>query len=141
MCLLKSFEKGNEYKDIISNTIYILSFNENSVGWFKYIKGVLSAVYVQENSLFFKFGNYCVNVFDIIECSVTYIDDNYSSFTLYDVNRLKINFCYKHNKELYAIEPFDYIDEEDYDWGIFLCNIINDKERTMNIIQNIIKTR
>ncbi len=47
-----------------------------------------------------------------------------------------MNFVYNSNKELifpeYDLTPF--VEEEDFDWGLFLKNIVNDKARQKIII-------
>lgn len=136
MKLLKSFDKGNNYYDTDADTFCIMGYNEKNIGWFKVVGEEISAIYFENNQLFFKLGDYNINIYDIVECFFVNIDNDKAIFTLYDKDEFKLNFCYEYKKDFSTLDPFDYIDDEDYNWGAFICNIVNSKERVQNIIQS-----
>ena len=69
--------------------------------------------------------------------TVEKLADNKKKFSLFFNNDEIDRFEYIFSDELLNLSPFEYIDEEDFDWGFFLSEIINNPDRQRRLIDNI----
>ncbi|MNL72093.1 hypothetical protein D3C87_1973470 [compost metagenome] len=52
-------------------------------------------------------------------------------------NDICVRFTYPLPDLRVNVSPFEYIDEEDFNWGEFIAKVINDQERKRNFIANL----
>lgn len=101
------------------------------------MKGVVTVLFVNEGDLFFQFDHKTIKITESINVELNEIDEKISMFKIIVSKGVKYELPYEVDKELFGIEPFDYIEEEEFDWGLFLANIINDKKRKELIISSL----
>jgi hypothetical protein len=130
MKLLINFDKTKEYLDIQKHEIHLFDTLQPTIGLYKKLNSGLSAIYVEDNKLFILWNGWNYEVTD--SCNVKFENEekpNQKTFQYYDVNTLLFKFTYEIKISVSNISPFEYIDEDDSDWGMFVANIINDKKR------------
>jgi hypothetical protein len=132
---LQSFCKATECLDL--NTLETVSKKKDirTVGWYNYLDNVFSALYFNQNVFFVRFGSLSIRVDEGVAAVVKKSDGKYQ-FDLYRNDHLELSFKYSINSQSIPHE-FDFTpfaQKEDFDWGLFICNIINNKSRRSNII-------
>lgn len=135
--LLKSFENANEYLILENMERTIRPVGQKSVGWYKIVGGHPRTLVVQDSKLFLTYKDKKVSIDANTMSKTSEIGENLSSFELIKTGNTQISFTYEHDKSLISVEPFDYIDAEDFDWGLFLSNIINNKSRKAALIERL----
>lgn len=137
MELLKNFDSANEYLDLDSNKIIKCLSEVKINGWYKIIDNAPSALLVSANRLYFIWDSnkHLVTDSTYIKIDKSKILNN--NLKLYEIETLIFQFNYDADENYSNLSPFEYIDDEDFDWGLFVSNIINDTERKNNFIKNI----
>ena len=89
----------------------------------------LIAVFAKNNKMYFQYGESIIEIND--DCNVLHkeLTKEQREFRFYKKGELLFSNKYIVDLSLYGIQPFDYIEEEDFDWGLLMSNLINDKER------------
>jgi hypothetical protein len=137
MSIIQSFSNFDEYLD--DRKVPIESKNISHITWgrFESIGSIMTVLFVLEQCFFFSIEN---EFFKISDSTTAFVEDvNVQSrlFKLFNDGLVVTEFIYEIDKTLFDIQPFDYLDEEDFDWGMFLCNIINNKDRQRRILVNV----
>lgn len=57
-------------------------------------------------------------------------------FYLYDGTSMITKFIYPVEPSYNQLSPFEYLDDDEFDWGLFLLNIINNPLRKIEFINN-----
>ena len=138
--LLRNFDFAIKYFDYKSKAELEETSNPKINGWYKYINGVLSALLVIDNNLYFLYGD---DRFLIVESNRVLLQEktkDRNSFILFDGNNELVKFSYSLVDLQINISPFEYIDEDDFKWGSFIEKIINDKERQSNFVMNLMES-
>lgn len=136
MTLLQSFDDYNQFLNLDTEVVLSIDSDCDSIGWYKIIDGKVSAIYVKEGNLFLRFGGENISLDDNKHSRTETMDASSKIFELIDENQnVILRFRYIADTEMSGVAPFDYIDQEDFDWGLFLLNIINNKERKINFIE------
>lgn len=138
--LLRNFDFAKKYFDCNSKTELEETLNPKINGWYKYINGVLSALLVIDNNLYFLYGE---DRFLIIESNRVLLKGKSKTeieFVLVNGNNELIRFPYSLSDIQLNSSPFEYIDENDYKWENFIQEIINDKERQSNFVLNLMES-
>ena len=131
--MLQSFDSATKFLDL--NTLIVKNEgNPVTIGWYKIVNGMICAFYVRNNNLMLKYGENDFLISSSSKAKSILINDNFYAFRLFEESKVIFEFLYEANKSLFNLEPFDYLDEEDFDWGLFLSNIINDPERKERIL-------
>ena len=141
MILLRNFDDVSMYFNL-ELKINIQNSSISSVnGIYKLIDNELSALLVLDYKLYF-----------VLEDEIKLIDDTFSvnvENSDYDNNKivkffsneiLVFQFSYAPPNEFLNTSPFEYIEEEDFNWGMFIENIINNKHRKLTFIRNLMKS-
>jgi hypothetical protein len=145
MKLLKNILKWDSYFDIESNEEIINSNYLPIIGWFTYIDGNMSKLYVENGELYFSYIDFLLHIkkcYFVRLKELKQLDDHTISkvFSLFEKRLFKKDkklLEFEYTAEVnYNIPPFDYIDDEDSDWGLFVANIINSTERKKNLLKN-----
>ena len=135
--LLKSFDQVGKYYDILSSKIVSSNEERKSVGWFKMINRSMSALYVENQNIVYYFNKQTWIINPAHKAVTKIIKDHKKSFSLLVGHSIAHKFVYIFDDKLMSVMPFGYIDEEDFDWGLFLSQIINDQERQNRIINQL----
>lgn len=143
MNFLKNFKKCNLYIDIESNRRFINDSNLSCIGLFEEIGNNLSQLYVKDSNLYFSIKDELQLIDDRVFSklkTISQINKNVirRRFSLLSKNKIfkdQLLLTFEYYAEIgYNTPPFDYIDTEDSDWGLFVQNIINNKRRKENFI-------
>lgn len=137
--LLRNFDIAVKYFDYISNYEVENHSTPKICGWYKFIDGQISALLVNENKLYFRYG---VNTYLISrshKVTINKINNNESKFSLVDGNRVIAMFNYLNPVPFLNLPPFDFINQADQDWGMFLEKILNNEERKRNFVLNLME--
>lgn len=136
---LQSFDSAKEYISLSTGIKYLKSKDVKTKGWFKYIDNVLSALFFENNDFFILYNDIKVQINDNIRASILRGNDKYI-FQLFDGNNddLLLQFYYSFDEQLFSLSSVtsSFVEEEDFNWGLFLVNIINDENRRSRIIMN-----
>ena len=140
--LLRNFDFATKYFDYESKT----EFEENSSpkinGWYKFINGLLSALLVTDNNLYFLYGEDKFLITDSCGVLLKEKSKKENEFVLVNGNNELVRFSYSLPDPKLNASPFEYIDEDDFKWEGFIAKIINDKERRQrNFVMNLMECR
>jgi len=133
--VLQSFDRNKEYLELDTRQIFETSEEVLVCGWYKWLDKILTAIYVMDNDVYFLNDDKSILLESSILPSVDEIDGSSAIFMLYQHNKIITEFKYDFDKSLHGVAPFDWFDEEDFDWGMFLKRLISDKERQKRIIE------
>jgi hypothetical protein len=135
MMLLKNFEIDRLYFDLETRDQYLQDAVHKISGWYKFINNTFSALFVFENKLYFQLDNEKYSIED--NHSIILENNEYSNtktVKVYGDDTIVLQFVYDVLKENFNVSPFEYIDSEDFDWGEFIANRVNNKERKFRFI-------
>lgn len=138
---LQSFQKHDEVLKL--SNFDTLKRSETSIttsGWYMYIEKTLSYLLFDESKVFLSFGG---NMFEIDESSVAKLSETESGniFELYQESNLLLRFAYPKPSENLEDDIFGFTEDEDFNWGLFLRNIINSVSRREIIFEEINKKK
>lgn len=133
--MLQSFDSAKEFLDTETLLVKISEDKAVTSGWYKIVNGKICAFYVKNSNLILKYGENDFLISGLSKAKSILIKDCIYTFQLFHQSRIVCEFLYESDKSLFNIAPFDYLDEEDFDWGLFLSNIINDTERKERVLQ------
>ncbi len=142
MIILRNFDFANKYFYFEKR----MECETNSVntidGWYKIINDKLTALLVLNNNLYFIFDS--IKYF-IKDDFMVVLEKNDSSksfvFNLMDGETTIVSFKYHLSREIINVEPFGYLDDEDFKWEEFIRNIINDENKKKNFINNLMELK
>lgn len=137
MRLLKNFDLFKEYYNIDNKQFCSFENLQKTVGIYKIIKSIMTGLLVEDGILYFLFGEekFVLTKFHSVLLEVKSNVEN--RFSLISGNDLFVSFLYLIPSTKLNVSPFEYIDEDDFNWGIFIANIVNDKERQRSFIMNL----
>lgn len=139
--LLRNFDFATKYFDYKSKTELEESSSPKINGWYKFINGLLSALLVIDNSLYFLYGENKFLITDSCEVLLKEKSKLENEFVLVNGNNELVRFLYSLPDPKLNVSPFEYIDENDFKWGNFIAKIINDEERKRNFVTNLMECR
>lgn len=137
MTLLKSFDAYNLYFDVDSKSIIESVSVVRYFGWYKVVNDLLTGLLVKSRKLYFLYGTSEILVSDQFHSEIKHNDESNSTLELYEGSELICKLTYQTDNFLHGIAPFEYIDEEDFDWGLYISNTINNPETRSNLIDNL----
>ncbi len=138
--LLRNFDFALKYFDNKSKTELEDTSNPKINGWYKFINGVLSALLVIDNNLYFLYGEDRFLITEFIRVSLKGKSKDEIEFCIFNDNDIFVKFLYPISDPKLNVSPFEYIDEDDFKWGDFVAKIINDEERKRNFILNLMES-
>ncbi|WP_108822442.1 hypothetical protein [Dysgonomonas sp. Marseille-P4361] len=152
MKLLKDFNRHSRYIEFTSKEQYFDSSRLSPIiGWFCKFENNFSALYIENDILYFLFNNNKAHISPNIkvELSQPLLIDTSSPLKLYQrefnmyerksLFRKKLLFSFR-----YIVEEFYQLtmeNEEDFDWGLFVANIVNNHKRQKTIIELLNKKK
>jgi predicted PolB exonuclease-like 3'-5' exonuclease len=134
--LLRNFDFAVKYFDYKSKTELEETSNPKTYGWYKFIDGLLSALLVTDNNLYFLYGEDKILIKESYRVLLKEKSNKESEFSLVNGKNVLVKFLYHLPDPKLNVAPFEYIDEDDFKWGEFIAKIINDKERQRNFVMN-----
>lgn len=136
--ILKNFDFGNTYFDYESKREKNASHDIPIDGWYKKINGILTGLLVQDNQFYFLFGTdkYLITGSNKVVIEPA-IHSGEKKVRLVDEIKNIVDFYYQTPEEGLNSTPFEYIDDDSIDWGMFVQNIINDDTRKKTLIKNL----
>lgn len=138
--LLRNFDFATKYFDYKSNTELEKTSNPQVNGWYKFINGLLSALLVIDNNLYFLYGEEKFLITESHRVLLEKKSNVENEFSLMNKNNVLVRFIYSTPDLKLNVSPFEYIDEDDFKWGDFIAKIINDGERKRNFVMNLMES-
>ncbi len=135
--LLRNFDYDTKYFDYRSKTEFEEAANFQVNGWYKLINGLLCGLLVKDNNLYFLYGEKEFLITESHRVLLKGESNVEAEFNLTYGNDVLVRFLYPTPDSKLNVSPFEYIDEEDFDWGGSIAKIINDGERKSNFIMNL----
>jgi hypothetical protein len=136
--LLRCIDFANKYLEIESSKFYTLDSKIKIIGWYKLIEEIVSALFVDELKLFMLWDNLKYHITDTCVVKLNVLEHGKTKrFLLYDSNNLIFDFIYELKDNYASSTSFDYLDDEDFDWGLFVSNIINNQKRKENFTMSL----
>lgn len=132
--IVRNFEAFNQYYDIDSNSFITSISVMDIIGWYKTVDKFVSILFVKNNKLNISLGDVNHQVNDNTQAKIEDLSDKMKRFMLLESNKVILFFDYDFQSNYSATSPFEYIDDEDFDWGLYLSNIVNNKNKRNNII-------
>lgn len=126
--LFQSFDEINQIYDLDKKSSYVIDVTPKTCGWYKVIEDKVSAIYAFKGQIHLIYNKIQISLNQTMNSKIKN-KNGIQIFTLKNNNLPILTFEYSSENSLKGVEPFDYIDDEDYDWGLFLSNIINNVNR------------
>ncbi|WP_428667806.1 hypothetical protein [Runella sp.] len=139
MILLRNFDYATKFFDYKSKNEINDTSNPKINGWYKFISGILSALLVIENNLYFLYRDEMFLITDLHRVLLKETSKIENKFYLMNGNEVLVKFLYSLPESKLNVPPFEYIDETDFKWGDFIEKIINDRERKRSFIMNLME--
>lgn len=139
--MLRNFDYAIMYFDYKSKTEMEMTSNPPINGWYKFINGILSALLVIDNELYFLFGEEKFLITESHRVLLEVESNVENKFSLISGNDVLVKFLYSKPSTKLNVSPFEYIDEDDFKWGNFIAKIINDEARKSNFVANLMESR
>ena len=128
MILLRNFDIAKQYFDYESKTEIEDGTNPKICGWYKYIDGLLTALFAADNNLYFSYHNDRFLITDNHKVLLSEHSQFDKNFSLLDNGEEVVRFLYPLPDPELNVSPFEYIDEEDFMWGEFIEKVINNSK-------------
>lgn len=137
MILLRNFEFATKYLDYESKTEINEISNPKISGWYKFVNGLLSALLVMGDNLYFLHGEDKFLIKDSHSMLLKQVSKGEREYILINGDNVLVRFLYSGSDSKLNISPFEYIDDEDFIWEEFIAKIINDPERKRSFVANL----
>lgn len=129
--ILFDLESGEEFKNLEPVT--------NIYGWYRQIEGVLTALYVERNELYFLFGTTKFQMGDNCKVELIQLAENTKELLIYHKEDLIVRFSFPFAPKFNYPAPFDDLNDLEQDWGLFIQEIINNPVRRWSMISNLME--
>jgi hypothetical protein len=139
MKLLGSFDIFKEYYNIDEKRFCFFKTLQKTVGIYKIIENKLTGLLVEDNNLYFLYGEDKFLITDSHKVFLKVISKVENEFNLMNGDEVLVKFPYSLPNSELNVSPFEYIDEDDFNWGEFIAKIINDKKRQENFVTNLME--
>ena len=139
--LLRNFDFAVKYLDYESKTELENTSGLQISGWYKFTNGILSALLVKNNRLYFLYNDKMFLIMESHRVLLSQAKNQIENeFSLVGENGTLVKFLYTTADPKLNISPFEYIDDGDFKWEDFIANIINDENRKSNFVTNIMES-
>jgi hypothetical protein len=131
---IRNYDCAGEFFDL-KNQKMVFNYKSKFNGWYKNIGDKISAIIVYDYKVYliWQEKHYAVN--DDCMARVNQTESlNKKVFSLFNGTSLLLSFIYETEESLSYPAPFEYLDDDDIDWGMFLKNVINKIPRKNNFI-------
>src|SRR5690606_2910078 len=106
-------------------------------GWYKLLDSGMSALYVQEFELYFLFREKSFLIKEEHRVGLRKISENSVEFSITENQKTVVSFIYYALESESSHTPFEYLNDLESDWGVFIQEIINNHVRKQNFILNL----
>ncbi|HBV14809.1 hypothetical protein [Chryseobacterium carnipullorum] len=137
--ILRNFDFAIKYYDCKLKAEIIETSNPKINGWYKYINETLSAILVRDNNIYLLYGENNILIKKSYRVFLYRRNDTEYEFNLAEEDNILISFFFSQTCNKLNVSPFEYIDEDDFKWGVFLEKIINNEEKKINFITNLME--
>lgn len=137
--LLRNFDFATKYFDYASKTEFANTSNPQINGWYKYIDSLFSALLVKNNKIYFIYGEQKILLNESHRVLIKRINHTQSEFRFIDGSNILIKFLYQLPDPIFNASPFEYIDEDDFEWEEFIAKIVNNQELQRNFVMNLMR--
>lgn len=134
MMLLQRFDLDAKCLDYESKTEIDKVSNQQIIGWYTFVEGMLSALLVMDNSLYFLHGSDKFLITDTHKILLQETSKGEYECILINGDDVLVRFPYPGQDLKFYVSPFEYIEPEDFIWAEFLARTINDLERKRNFV-------
>lgn len=126
--ILRSHERFSCYLDLVTQREFEDKQNLNTNGWYKFIDdGVFTALTQEEKRWYLLYDGKKIKITGRHSSRIKKLDnrDNYI-FQLLEHESMIVEFIYRFDESiLYENDTTGFIEREDFDWGLFIQNRIN----------------
>jgi hypothetical protein len=137
--IFRNFDCAKKYYDYSSKTEFENSTNPEICGWYKNHDDQFSALFVENSKLYFEFAGNLFYILDSTNVDINQISEENNEFYIIENLEVVLKYRFKENSSNLNVAPFEYLDDEDFNWLEFVRNIINDKIRKNTFITNMTK--
>jgi len=138
MKLLANFNRANEYFDLETKIVKRIPNSPKTVGWYKNVKGGWVILLIKNSKFYISYNGKEFEIKSNYFAQVKTLPFSlFNRFTLFDKEKSVLSFKYLKNFiPVFSGSPLSaFVSREDFNWGLFLSNIINDKNKQERIIQ------
>lgn len=137
MKLFRDFNSIFDYCEYSTGKFIKYDSLQSSKGLYKIVdNNTFTAIYVEDSKLFFIYDSNTSIITDDYQVVLSKTNKKYwKKAEFYKADSLILEFTYEWQESYVDIPPFSFIEDEDFDWGLFLSNIINDKKRKDRFIK------
>jgi hypothetical protein len=139
---LQSFQKHNNVLRLSDLQVFSREeiLNLRTEGWYMYINNLLSYLFFSETKVILWYDYLAIEITPKSHVELK-CDGKLCLFELFNNGQAELNFQYQKTGEIFEDETFGFAEDEDFNWGLFLKNIINNHERQAIIKEIIFKSR
>jgi hypothetical protein len=136
MKLLTNIDLANEYFDTEEHSFFVDVPGRKSVGFYKNCNQVISAIFADNGGLFIRVSDKMYEITEDCAAELTKCNNlGWRFFSLFREKALVMQFTYLTEYNYSHIPPFEFLDDEEFDWGEFLKNVVNSEERKKIFIE------
>lgn len=136
--LLQSFENSSYFMDIESMEIIHSNQPLPSIGWYNRINKEICCFYLIDNVFVLKYKDKEVFLDYFTKAILLKNDYSYKLIVLNKENvDLEVEYLFNKSQYIFELDTSAFVEEEDFNWGLFINNIINNKERQDRLKQII----
>lgn len=136
--MLRNFDNADQYFCLETKRTIVDNSSIEIVGWYKVINNDLSALLVSDSKLYFLWKDKLYEIKDNFRVEIEAgLSQTQMLLRIFNGNNEVVQFFYDNPVDDFKTSPFEYIDEDNEDWGMFIKNIINESNRRETFVKNI----
>lgn len=132
--ILMNYDFANKYLDLELKKEFRDTSSLKKSGFYTMELNKFSAILYKEDNLYFLYGDEEFLITDQVKVLITETSSTENEFCLVNGNEVLVNFLYLPPDPKFKETPFYHLKDEDLDWGLFLMNRINNKEKKSKCI-------
>jgi hypothetical protein len=126
MLVLRNFESFNDFFDLESRKNLPYKDDYYIVGCYKLISNNnIVFIYEINNDKYIGLNDIVHKIDEDSSVRLIKVNDKINRILLYQNHIIILEFNYEHDRRLFNVPPFEYLDEEDFDWGLYIMNFLN----------------
>jgi len=134
--LLINIDNIREYYDMSNGHFLCYDTLRKTIGLYhKNSNQMMTGIYTENGRLFLMIRDRILEIGGDHKVAVEKLDDLNRKCLLFEHGKCIENFDYQAEDDHSQYPPFEYLDSENYDWGVLLSNIINNRQRRMEFIE------
>lgn len=133
MKLLRNFDEFIKYYDIDADKHLTFKSFQKTIGTYKIMEGIVVGVFVNDEDLYFLYGNKKIRVPDSYRLIVRNMTNKKVELVLTDGSNEILKITYNAPEPFHYDKPFDYLNDDK--WENYMTDIINDKVKKSDFIE------